>query len=484
MPVEGNAMQIAGAKGIRQAEQAAFAAGKATPSELMDAVVARLCRMVSRTPRRVVAYVGRGNNGGDAVGLAASFGCPVILRHPGEKFEVSAETQRQLDRAVCMDIANSAPEPEADTFIIDGLLGSGARGELREDYAACVREMNALRLSAPRCRTLAIDMPTGLGTGLCVQADATAAIGCVKPEMLADGAEDFVGRLFCIPLPEVDIPTECTDTVLEPLHPLCRLPRRPYSLFKNRAGRVAIVAGSIGYLGAAQMCAEAAVHAGAGLVALYCHRDAYPLLAARVAPEVMVRAVESYAEIAEPDARCLLMGPGLGAVEGTEADALHALAMNFRGTVVLDADALNLAAARGWEFHDRCILTPHPGEMRRLDPRPAAARREVVRRFLERHACTLLLKGARTIVADRSHACYNSTGGPFMANGGQGDTLSGCIAALAAQGLQPLHAAALGAYTCGLAAEMAQARNGAPAVSATQVCATLPRALAALHPGT
>ena len=475
-------MKIASAQGIRQAEQAAFAAGKATPSGLMDAVVARLCRELPFTPRRVVAYVGRGNNGGDAVGLAASFPCPVVLRHPGERFEVSAETRRQLDRAGHMAVAGAAPEPEADTLIIDGLLGSGAHGELRGDYAACVREMNALRLGAPRCRTLAIDIPTGLGTSVCVQADATAAIGCVKPEMLADGAEDAVGRLFCIPLPEVDIPDECTDTVLEPLHPLCRLPRRTYSLFKNRAGRVAIVAGSIGYLGAAQMCAEAAVRAGAGLVALYCHEDAYPLLAARVAPEVMVRAVKSYAEISEPDAQCLLMGPGLGTVEGTEADALHALAMGFRGSVVLDADALNLAAARGWEFHERCILTPHPGEMRRLAPRPAAPRREVVRRFLERHACTLLLKGARTIVADRSHTCYNGTGGPFMANGGQGDTLSGCIAALAAQGLAPLHAAALGAYTCGLAAEMAQALTNAPAVGASQVCAALPRALGSVHP--
>ena len=475
-------MQITSAQGIRQAEQAAFAEGRTTSSELMDAVVARMCRELPFTPRRVVAYIGRGNNGGDAVGLAAAFNCPVILRHPGEKFDVSAETQRQLDRAGNMDVRDTAPEPEADTLVIDGLLGSGAHGELRADYAACVREMNALRLGAPRCRTLAIDMPTGLGTSVCVQADATAAIGCVKPEMLADGAEDSVGRLFCIPLPEVDIPAECADTVLEPLHPLCRLPRRPYSLFKNRAGRVAIVAGSIGYLGAAQMCAEAAVRTGAGLVALYCHEDAYPLLAARVAPEVMVRAVKSYAEISEPDAQCLLMGPGLGAVEGAEADALHALAMGFRGTVVLDADALNLAAARGWEFHERCILTPHPGEMRRLDPRPAATRREVVRRFLERHACTLLLKGARTIVADRSHTCYNSTGGPFMANGGQGDTLSGCIAALAAQGLAPLHAAALGAYACGLAAEMAQARDNVPAVGATQVCAALPRALGSVHP--
>ena len=471
-------MQIAGAQGIREAELAAFEAGRATSSGLMDAVVGRMAEAFSfMRPARVVAYVGRGNNGGDAVGLAARFGCPVVVRHPGNEFKVSAETQRQLDLCRGAQVQSHAPEPMAGTLILDGLLGSGAHGELSDEFAACVHEMNALRESAPRCRIIAIDMPTGLGTSVAVRADATAAIGCVKPEMLADGAEDFVGRLHCIPLPEVDIPHECTDTVLEPLHPLCRLPRRPYSLYKNRAGRVAVVAGSAGYLGAAQLCAEAAVRAGAGLVALYCRADVYPLLAARVAPEVMVRAVASYADISEPDAQCLLVGPGLGKVEGAEADALRALVSDFRGTVVLDADGLNLAAAQGWEFHERCILTPHPGEMHRLDPRPAAPRREVVRRFLERHGCTLLLKGARTIVADRERACYNSTGGPFMANGGQGDTLSGCIAALAAQGLAPLHAAALGAYICGLAAERIHRRTGAPATTATQVAAELPAAL-------
>lgn len=474
-------MQIASAQGIREAERAVFEAGVATSSGLMDAVVERMAEVFADwRPARVVAYVGRGNNGGDAVGLAARMGCPAVLRYPGDEFKVSVETQRQLDMCSGAEVRAAAPQPMAGTLILDGLLGSGARGGLSAEYAACVHEMNALRESAPRCRTLAIDMPTGLGTSVSVRADATAAIGCVKPEMLVDGTEDFVGRLYCIPLPEVDIPHECADSVLEPLHPLCRLPRRPYSLYKNRAGRVAVVAGSAGYLGAAQMCAESALRAGAGLVALYCHADVYPLLAARVAPEIMVRAVHSYAEIEERDAQCLLIGPGLGKVEGAEADALHALVNAFPGTVVLDADGLNLAAAQGWEFHNRCILTPHPGEMHRLDPLPAATRREVVRRFLERHDCTLLLKGARTIVADRAHACYNGTGGPCMANGGQGDTLSGCIAALAAQGLPPLHAAALGAYACGLAAERIHQRTAAPAVAATQVAEELPAALGEL----
>ena len=195
----------------------------------------------------MVAYVGRGNNGGDAVGLAARFGCPVVLRYPGSEFRISDETQRQLEMCSRAQVCETAPEPQPGKLVLDGLLGSGAHGELSAEYAACVREMNALRESAPYCRTLAIDMPTGLGTSVAERADATAAIGCVKPEMLADDAEDFVGRLYCIPLPEVCILDECSDTMLEPLYPLCRLPRRAYSLYKNRAGRVAIVAGSVAW---------------------------------------------------------------------------------------------------------------------------------------------------------------------------------------------------------------------------------------------
>ena len=479
-------MQISTAHSVRTAEKAAFDSGATTSSALMDAVVERIWQALQGemplpfTPRRVVVYAGTGNNAGDAVGLAARFHCPVVLRHAAADTRVSPETARQMRLLEGRALSTQPPAPLADTLVIDGLLGSGARGELSAEYAVCVQELNALRDTCPRSFTLAIDIPTGLGGAAPVRADATVAIGCVKPEMLADGAEDAVGRLCCIPLPEVEIPVDCADTVLGPGHPLVHLPRRPYSLFKNRAGRVAIVAGSPGYLGAAQMCAESALHAGAGLVALYCKRETYPLLAARVAPEVMVRAVDSYAEIAEPQAQCLLIGPGLGSVEPAEEEALHTLAMAFPGTVVLDADGLNLAAAHGWAFDSRFILTPHPGEMRRLDPRPAAPRREVVSRFLELHPCTLLLKGARTLVADRTQACYNSTGGPFMANGGQGDTLAGCIAALAAGGCAPLHAAALGAYACGLAAEQARRTTAAPAVRPTAVAAGLPSVLGSL----
>lgn len=481
-------MKICSAQSIREAEQGLFAGGGVSSLELMNAVVERLWQacgalplMQGFAPSRVVVYAGAGNNAGDAIGLAARFGCPVTLRCAGS---LSADAAAQL----CGREDLAVPAPQPGLLIIDGLLGSGAVGELRPAYAALVRELNALRAASPRSLTLAIDIPTGLdaATGACgadvVRADVTAAIGCVKPGMVVDGAEDAVGRLLCIPLPEVgEIPASESAGVIDIPELSGILHSRDYSFYKNKAGRVAIIAGCVGMAGAAQMCAEAAVAAGAGLVVLYCLPPVYPILAARVAPEVMVRPVGSYADIHEPHAQALVIGPGLGEVQPVAAESLRKLASEFEGTVVLDADGLNTCAAYGWTPRKNWILTPHPGEMKRLQPAFPARRREVVACYRGMFDCTLVLKGARTIVSGENGCFYNASGGPFMANGGQGDVLAGAIGALAAQGVPPMRAAMLGVYTCGAAAEYAWAASGyPPAIRATQVIQKLQYALGVL----
>ncbi len=482
-------MQAATSAAIRAAEQALFTSGACSSAELMDAVVRRLhaelsTRLGDWCPERVIAYVGRGNNAGDAVGLAAHSLDPPLLRGVASADEFSPDTRQQFEKTCEFEFAASPPPPAPNTLIIDGLLGSGASGPLRPATAELVREMNALREACPHSLTVAIDIPTGLMAGdggEVVRADISCPIGCVKPAMLADGAEEYVGQLLPIPLPEVKVPPCCPDLVMDDALLRSWLPRRAYSCYKNRAGRVAIIAGSVGMLGAAQMAAEAALAAGAGLVELYTRPDTYPLLATRVAPEVMVRCVESYAEVQEPGAQALLIGPGLGQLPEAEQAALRHLAEHFTGTVVLDADALNAAAAHQWPLngHHNWVLTPHPGEMRRLAPQLAGLpRREQVARFLRAFCGTLLLKGARSIIASPEQCFYNGTGGPFMANGGQGDVLAGTIAALAAQGLSPLRAAAAGAHACGQAATRAWQSLGYPrAVRATQTLTHLPYAL-------
>lgn len=476
-------MKIHACAVIRDAEQALFASGKSSSVELMSTVVERLWQAMLQEaelcclePQRVVVYAGRGNNAGDALGLAARFGCPVTLRSVCAPDDFSASSAEQYKLLAGHEVSTEAPKPQKGLLIIDGLLGSGASGELRTPYAELVRELNALRDASPQSCTLAIDVPTGLNAdtgavpGEAVRADVTAVIGCVKPGMVADGAEDYVGRLLCIPLPEVDLPAE-TEAQMATSEVLRWLPRRAYSCFKNRAGRVNIVAGSVGYAGAAQLCAEAALAAGAGLVALYCREDVYPVLAARVAAEVMVNPIKSYAEVPVAGAQALVVGPGLGRLQGSEVRALHNLLLRCEVPPVLDADGLNMAAAYGWRLPEQAILTPHPGEMRRLFPESAGmSRSECARRFVQKNPCTLLLKGARSLITDGRELWYNSTGGPYMANGGQGDVLAGCIGALAAQGLSPIQAAVAGAYACGEAAARAYCHAGYPrAVRASQV---------------
>lgn len=476
---------------IRAAELELFASGAASSAGLMSTVVERLWGAMGREPelcalrpRRVVVYAGRGNNAGDALGLAARFRCPVTVRAACGLQDFSPESEQQFALLAGHELSTSEPGPEEGLLIIDGLLGSGAIGALREPYAALVNELNSLRAASPRSLTLAIDVPTGLNAdtgevpGEAVRADVTAVIGCVKPGMLADGAADYVGRMLCIPLPEVSLPADSMAQVAT-AELLRLLPQREYSCFKNRAGRVHIVAGSVGYVGAAQMCAEAAVTAGAGLVALYCREDVYPILAARVAAEVMVVPVHSYRDVPIEGAQALVVGPGLGRLRGPDLRSLHDLLQRCDVPMVVDADALNLAAEYGWELPRHSILTPHPGEMRRLFPAAAGlSRAECARRYVAAHPCTLLLKGARTLVTDGTETWYNSTGGPYMANGGQGDVLAGTIGALAAQGLSPLRAAVLGAWLCGQAAATARMRAGYPrAIRATDVIACLPAVL-------
>ena len=482
---------------IRAAEQACFAEGRTTSDELMEAVIDRLWYTLQNDPEftarkieRITVYAGKGNNAGDAIGLAARFDCRVQVCAVCPPEEFSPETRRQYEKLQSRPQQQYPPMPalmqgDGCSLIIDGLLGSGVSGKLRDEYAALVEEINAIRRYEPNSLVLSIDIPTGLQAdtgeilGSAVQADVTAAIGCVKPGMLADGAEDFVGRLLCIPLPIVPLPEAQHAVVTDPLH--AYIWNRPYSCFKNKVGRVNIVAGSIGYIGAAQLCAEAAVAAGAGLVALYCKEDIYPILAARVAPEVMVHPVQSYSEVPTAGAQALVIGPGIGSPAVAETEALHRLLNQFDGPVVLDADGLNLAAKYHWSIPETAILTPHPGEMRRLFPQAAElTRAETVRQFLKRTPCTLLYKGARTIIGAVTfpYLIYNSSGGPYMANGGQGDVLSGVIAALVAQSGDAVCAARCAAYVCGLAATHARAAfSNPPAIPASAVIRHLPAVL-------
>ena len=479
-------MLILTAQKMREIEQNAVSKKVVTRHELVIEAIRNSYEALMHDPEfsrffneelTIIVYAGKGLNAADAIGLAGTLRCrQVVVRFATPFDEVSRPVKTQfkiIDRTQRF-VPTFLPEPTPfPCLIIDGLLGSGVHGPLDDSYAELVREMNALRASHSCNRIIAVDIPTGLDPDSgkpgpdTVRADATLAIGCVKPGLVEEGAEDYVGRLLCVDLPSLTFPSSRLHAIGNDF--LSRIPKRPQGFCKKQAGRVQIVAGSPGYVGAAQMCAEAALHAGAGLVELYCLRDIYPILAVRVAAEVMVHAVDSYDEVPVERANALLVGPGLGKPDAHQIVALQKLLQKASCPVVMDADALNLAAAGMLTIPQGAVITPHPGEMLRLFPKSSSlSRSDTARQFVKKNDCILLLKGTRSIVATRHSLCFNTSGGPFMASGGHGDVLSGVIAALLAQGVPPQDAAATGAYLCGRAATHAYATLDFP----RSVCAT------------
>jgi NAD(P)H-hydrate epimerase len=491
---------------MRRIEEAAFAAG-ATAEKLMEKVGRLVAEAVGQTISAAgVAQVfyGKGNNGGDALVAARYLAAAgwVIELHPQESdtSKISDLSRKKLAELASVKLST---KPRGDLtprplVILDGLLGIGATGPLREDIRALTRGINQRRIEN-NAQVFAVDLPTGLNADTgeadrdCVVADVTVTAGYAKMGLAADGAPHYVGRLCVAALREFEphAAAEFTAETATPesLHGL--VPRRSFDSYKTMNGRVGIVAGSRGFTGAAVLCASGALRAGAGLVTLYASEDIQPVLAVAAPPEVMVRPVASYSEVLEQKHDVLAVGPGLGK---SHSGAILNLIEHAEGPMVLDADGLNLVAQHEPGLLSRCagprLLTPHPGEMARLFPQAAKlSRHETVTRFTEQFAkagfpVTLLLKGSRTIIHEAGKpVSYNTTGTPAMGTGGMGDVLTGVCAALIGQHLAPYDAARVGAWLCARAAELALPSQAEHSMAALDVVENLGAAFRVLQSG-
>ena len=383
---------------MKRLEEEAFAAG-ATPRELMEEAglgIARAVRQFFPTPGVAAAYVGKGHNGGDALVACrrlAEMGWIIEIRQAFPTESLSELTGELLSRQRERVVEHVAPAP-APFILLDGLLGIGAAGPLRDPIRQLTGEINALREHAGAV-VFAIDIPTGLDgdTGEadadCVVADITVTTGFCKKGLVADGASNFVGRLAVLPLPELSklAPDSGEETATpETLRGL--LPRRKFESNKGNYGRVAILAGSRGFVGAALLASEGAVRAGAGLVTLYVAQDIYPIAAAAASKSVMVHPVTSFREALEGRHDAMGIGPGLGKTRNEE---ILGVVKDARVPTIVDADALNILATRLHVINSCAgprLLTPHPGEMERLYPDAGRSRAELrprVHRRVPRH---------------------------------------------------------------------------------------------------
>ena len=444
------------------AERAAFAAGESAES-LMEIAGRRLAEFVEQfhpRPGTCRVFAGKGHNGGDVL-VAARY-----LAESGWQIEIEPVFSTQNLAPLTAKQLAALPTKSSDTpayplVVLDGLLGIGSTGEPREPVASAIQRINALRREQAAW-VLAADLPSALGHHG-VEADATLAIGFAKTSLLDDEATRFVGRLAIAPLPGVEAPSNADSAeVLAADNLRHLLPPRSFDTHKGTYGRVAILAGSQNYPGAARLCSAAAVHAGAGLVTLFCPPEISQVLSAAVIPEVMVSPIEDFADVPVDQFTAVAIGPGLG----RERDEMvRDFVRRCAAPCVVDADALN-AISESPGFLKTCagprLLTPHPLEMERIFPRQNLPRRAWLEAFVGEFPVTLLLKGSRTLMGEAgSPTSYNSTGHPGMGSGGMGDVLTGVCAALLAQGKSPLEAAKLGAWVCGRSAEIALRDGGA-----------------------
>lgn len=281
--------------------------------------------------------------------------------------------------------------------------------------------------------------------------------------------------------------------------PLPVLPQRPAESHKGDFGRVLIVGGSRGKAGAIALTGKAVLRSGAGLVTIVVPRAIQDVVAG-FEPSYMTQGLgasdyldqELIADVltAAEGANCVGLGPGLGA-EATTFRMVHAVYRRTPCPLVVDADALNAMAAwpEGLHAPDGVrILTPHPGEFRRLTGKSysnesearAAQAVELCRRDPTRQT-VVVLKGHRTLVTDGDRVAFNPSGNPGMATGGCGDVLTGVLAALVGQGLAAWEAARLGVYLHGLAGDLAAAELGQTSLIASDLLGYLPRAFRQLE---
>jgi len=274
------------------------------------------------------------------------------------------------------------------------------------------------------------------------------------------------------------------------------LPQRADDAHKGDVGRIVVLGGRLddaAMIGAPALCANAALHSGAGLVQIMAPRQALghiialvPCATGLALPDGESTAVRE--AVIGFGADALAVGPGLA--PRVDAETMTDLLGNFSGNVVIDADGLNLLATMGqWQANwpHQIVLTPHPGEMRRLldgrgieaDP---ADRTECAVLLSRSCGAIVVHKGARTVVTDGTRVFVNQSGNSGMATGGAGDVLTGIIAALMGQKMTAFEAAVLGVYVHGLAGDMAAEELGRISMTAMHLIEFLSDAFCELDP--
>jgi hydroxyethylthiazole kinase-like uncharacterized protein yjeF len=431
---------------------------------------------------RVVVLAGTGDNGGDALyagALLAARGASVTAVAAGQRaHEGGAAALRGAGgRLTGTDGPDAVQLIDVADLIIDGLLGIGGHGGLREPAAS-------LASAAQRARgvVVAVDLPSGIDAdtgevaGPAVRADVTVTFGTWKPGLLIDPGATHAGvtQLVDIGLgPHLGPPDVAAAQAADIA---AWLPRPGEESDKYRRGVLGLAAGSDRFTGAADLAAGAAVRGGAGMVRLLTAGAAASVVR-QSWPEVVITITDTAGtaqtgkQIIETAGRvqAWVAGPGMGTGDSSVSLLEAVLASGL--PVLVDADGITMLAEHPGLLprSTPTLITPHAGELARLlgaDRADIEAHRlQFATRAAAELGCSVLLKGSTTVIASPGggrEVLVNPTGTPWLATAGSGDVLSGLAGALLAQGLDPARAAAAAAYLHGIAARLAAEAAAGP----------------------
>ncbi|MCL4110177.1 UNVERIFIED_CONTAM: hypothetical protein GTU68_026697 [Idotea baltica] len=436
--------------------------------------------------RTIHVLCGTGNNGGDGyllADLAWKRGLKVCVHQLGDTDRIQGDAllarKQAINNGVPNELFSDSSALGGQGVVVDAMLGTGLDRELRASYKTAIERVNSSGLAV-----LAIDVPSGLcadtgrvmGAAIC--ADVTVCFIGLKRGLFTLDASDHTGAIH---FTDLQLPLElysqfesnCARLELNAL--LQELPLRRSGTHKGSYGAVLVVGGDVGMAGAVAMAAEAAVRSGAGLVRVATRLEHVPALTARM-PEVMAHGVRTGHDLKSlvEASDVLVVGPGLG--ESPWSEQLFQVALECNKPMVVDADGLNLLAAKTLPKRSNWVLTPHPGEAGRLLGINTAAiqadRFAAAAQLQQRFGGIAVLKGSGTLVADKQYILLSDYGNPGMATGGMGDVLSGVLGALLGQtkthGLTPMESVALGVCLHGAAADIAS-EDGQRGLAATDL---------------
>lgn len=493
-----------GTSGETLMERAGFGAGE---------IILNYTRLLAQNHvKRFILLAGKGNNGGDAYVVARylHWNTPKEVKiyavcHPSELSGSAMKHAMELPREVSCEVKTELAEADFKDgdIIIDGLLGTGTNGPLRQPYLNWIETVNTLSLPV-----ISLDIPSGLNaddgsiSAAAIKADLTITMGLPKTGLLRGSGPDFAGMLRCI---DIGIPAKYIEEAAKIFPELVMasdikktFSRIPQKSHKASRGRLLIIGGSKDYPGAPFLSARSALRSGAGMVFLAIPDtvESIPWIDSSIILRKIkssqstgtfsAESIDAIREIAE-DCDAIVIGPGM--TRNPEILPLMKYICALDKPKLFDADALNMIAENPdiYVKNDNNVFTPHIGEMQRLlkgfgynrleDDEPFDQAGE----FAYKKGVTLLLKGHRSIIASpEGDIRVNSSGGPALATAGTGDVLAGVIGAFMAEGMYIYDAVCIAAFIHGLAGEISH--HGTRGTTADDLPFLIPQAMKEISP--